>query len=384
MGRRRHGGCGRGRARSRRLLLSAALGKNSDSEDDCDGNVCGDQGTKDRNDARSKGDTATWLGIAGGVLVAGGATLFIVGRSGSQRRERVGTLTAARRRRRSPRVRRTALHSLLIRNTDERLDDFDAFETPLARAGAGPAAPVLVLAAGCNAIFGIEEPIHSSDTGSGGTKNTGNGGSSAGKGGTFAGGGAGDSGDAGASSGGTLGDGGTNGGVNPNCGDGVLDTGERCDDENTEPDDGCSASCRVESGFTCDEGEPSHCTNICGDGLLVGPEAKAGGCDDENDESNDGCSASCKVETNYVCIGEPSECAETCGNSELDEGETCDDGNSDGGDGCDSCAIEDNFVCDNSSLPSTCTCKTGYTKVGDECLRTSCVDLTNKSRSARE
>ena len=64
-------------------FLSAALGKNSDSEDDCDGNVCGDQGTKDRNDARSKGDTATWLGIAGGVLVAGGATLFIVGRSGS-------------------------------------------------------------------------------------------------------------------------------------------------------------------------------------------------------------------------------------------------------------------------------------------------------------
>jgi serine/threonine-protein kinase len=64
-------------------FLSAALGKNSDSEDDCDGNVCGDQGTSDRNDARSKGDTATWLGIAGGVLVAGGATLFIVGRSRS-------------------------------------------------------------------------------------------------------------------------------------------------------------------------------------------------------------------------------------------------------------------------------------------------------------
>ncbi len=69
------------------FFLSSALGKNSDSEDDCDGNVCGDQGTKDRNDAISAGNTATWLGIAGGVLVAGGATLFIVGRTNSSKEQ---------------------------------------------------------------------------------------------------------------------------------------------------------------------------------------------------------------------------------------------------------------------------------------------------------
>jgi cysteine-rich repeat protein len=232
---------------------------------------------------------------------------------------------------------------------------------------------VLALAAGCNAIFGIEEPIPASDTGNGGTKNTsGSGGS------TASGGGAGDSGDAGSPSGGTVGEGGTEGVANPNCGDGVVDTGERCDDENGDSGDGCNASCRVESGWTCDDGEPSHCKNICGDGLLVGPEAEAGGCDDENTESDDGCSASCKVEPNYVCVGEPSECAETCGNSELDAGETCDDGNGESGDGCFSCAIEENFVCDNSSLPSTCACKVGYSKDGDECVRTSCIDLTHQ------
>jgi len=60
-------------------FLSAALGKNSDSKNDCRDNLCGDQGTADRNDAISKGNTATWAGIAGGVLVAGGATLFVVG-----------------------------------------------------------------------------------------------------------------------------------------------------------------------------------------------------------------------------------------------------------------------------------------------------------------
>jgi hypothetical protein len=61
-------------------FLSDALGKKSDSEADCDGNVCGERGTEDRNSAISSGNTATWLGIAGGVFVATGATLFIVGR----------------------------------------------------------------------------------------------------------------------------------------------------------------------------------------------------------------------------------------------------------------------------------------------------------------
>ena len=60
-------------------FLSTALGKKSDSQNDCTKNLCGDQGTADRKDAVSKGNTATWVGIAGGVLVAGGATLFVVG-----------------------------------------------------------------------------------------------------------------------------------------------------------------------------------------------------------------------------------------------------------------------------------------------------------------
>ena len=35
------------------------------------------------------------------------------------------------------------------------------------------------------------------------------------------------------------------------CGDGVVDTGETCDDLNTTSGDGCDASCQPEAGWTC-------------------------------------------------------------------------------------------------------------------------------------
>ncbi|MDP2672792.1 MAG: hypothetical protein Q8O84_03190, partial [Nanoarchaeota archaeon] len=43
------------------------------------------------------------------------------------------------------------------------------------------------------------------------------------------------------------------------CGDGALNQGETCDDGDTNAEDGCSATCVIESGFTC-SGEPSICT----------------------------------------------------------------------------------------------------------------------------
>jgi cysteine-rich repeat protein len=43
------------------------------------------------------------------------------------------------------------------------------------------------------------------------------------------------------------------------CGDGAIASDEACDDGNTDPLDGCSASCAVEAGWTCAE-EPSTCS----------------------------------------------------------------------------------------------------------------------------
>ncbi len=100
--------------------------------------------------------------------------------------------------------------------------------------------------------------------------------------------------------------------ISDQCGNGVVDTGETCDDGNNVNGDGCDASCLLEAG--------------CGNGGLDAGEI----CDDGNNVSGDGCSASCNSD-------------ESCGNGVLDTGEACDDGNIIDGDGCDaSCIIETN------------------------------------------
>ena len=37
-----------------------------------------------------------------------------------------------------------------------------------------------------------------------------------------------------------------------NCGDGVHDTSEVCDDGNLLDNDGCSSECQIETGYYCD------------------------------------------------------------------------------------------------------------------------------------
>lgn len=44
------------------------------------------------------------------------------------------------------------------------------------------------------------------------------------------------------------------------CGDGLIQGNEQCDDGNTDPHDGCSATCRIESGYQCN-GMPSTCSS---------------------------------------------------------------------------------------------------------------------------
>jgi cysteine-rich repeat protein len=141
--------------------------------------------------------------------------------------------------------------------------------------------------------------------------------------------------------------------VRAGCGDGVIDAGEDCDDANRANNDGCDASCIVETGFNC-IGEPSACLAICGDGLVLGAER----CDDGNAISGDGCSEVCAVETGFKCAGQPSDCGPLCGDG-LIRGdttfvETCDDGNRTNGDGCNIvCLVENNFTC--VGEPSVCT-----------------------------
>lgn len=172
-------------------------------------------------------------------------------------------------------------------------------------------------------------------------------------------------------------DGSTGGGV---CGDGNVEGGEQCDDENTVSADGCSAICLVEDGWVCPTpGQP--CLPRCGDGAVKGSER----CDlGPNNGQNTGCTASCMLQPGFVCPGNvchatvcgdgvkegdeqcdlgamnsptanrPDQCTTACtipphcgdGIIESQFGEHCDDGNSTSGDGCTaSCEEEPGYTC---------------------------------------
>jgi cysteine-rich repeat protein len=68
---------------------------------------------------------------------------------------------------------------------------------------------------------------------------------------------------------------------------------EECDDGNTLSNDGCSAQCVHETGWTCDR---DGCHTRCGDGVRTGIEA----CDFGANRPP-GCNAQCQVEPGYVC-----------------------------------------------------------------------------------
>ncbi len=111
------------------------------------------------------------------------------------------------------------------------------------------------------------------------------------------------------------------------CGNAVVDPGEQCDDGPGTADapgtpvagDGCGVTCQIEAGFRCN---PSGCQAICGDGVVVTGE----GCDDGNRDGGDGCSGGCAKEPFYTCAGQPSTCTSsiTCGNNVVEPGEVCD------------------------------------------------------------
>jgi len=57
--------------------------------------------------------------------------------------------------------------------------------------------------------------------------------------------------------------------VSTNCGNGILEGTEQCDDGNATPGDGCTSDCKIESGWSCPAPGVS-CRPICGDGLQSG------------------------------------------------------------------------------------------------------------------
>ncbi len=146
------------------------------------------------------------------------------------------------------------------------------------------------------------------------------------------------------------------------CGNGVIEKGEVCDDHNTSDGDGCNSTCTsIELGYTCPtEGAPCVSNKkddgVCGNGIIDGLER----CDDSNTNGDDGCSADCMtIEPGYECPEEGKPCKTTgstpdCGNGVLEYGEACDDGNLSNFDGCSNeCTLESGYECPDPGQPCT-------------------------------
>ncbi len=99
------------------------------------------------------------------------------------------------------------------------------------------------------------------------------------------------------------------------CGNGVVEQGEFCDDNNLNNNDGCSSTCQIEAGWICSGGLSVCVRTICnngidddGDNLIDFPADTACANINDNNEGVLGTSAVCGnnvPETNELC-GEPS------------------------------------------------------------------------------
>jgi fibro-slime domain-containing protein len=168
-----------------------------------------------------------------------------------------------------------------------------------------------------------------------------------------------------------------------NCGDGVLQDNEACDDGNQESGDGCARNCLfVEKGFICRApGEPCSPFALCGDGVVSFPAEQ---CDDGNLTDGDGCSSLCKFEIGSTCEGSPSLCRPTvCGDGEQEGAETCEANDGLPFDGCStSCQAEPR--CTDNGCTSSCgdglvigdeECDDGNGVSGDGCSADCKVEL---------
>lgn len=122
----------------------------------------------------------------------------------------------------------------------------------------------------------------------------------------------------------------------PECGNGVVEGAEECDDGGPRAGDGCSTSCQVEVGYACDE---FGCSALCGDGRVVDEEA----CDPSVSMWEGACSDDCTT-----ILG-------SCGDGELLSFlEECDDGNETAYDGCSpTCQVDWGYECDTNE-PTSC------------------------------
>ena len=184
------------------------------------------------------------------------------------------------------------------------------------------------------------------------------------------------------------------------CGNGIVEAPEECDDGNLVAGDGCDANCQVECHDDCANGLPlvprcdtcvasicaadAYCCNVHWDDICVGETTSLCGipcpvcgngalevgeqCDDGNTTSGDGCDGACTIETGWTCASPGQACQALCGDGLLRGGEQCDDGNSVAGDGCDAaCMTEAGWACATPAQPCQTICGDRLRRGREQC-----------------
>ena len=93
------------------------------------------------------------------------------------------------------------------------------------------------------------------------------------------------------------------------CGNGLKERGENCDDGNAQSQDGCDSRCWIEQGYHCPiPGARCLQAAVCGDEKQDFPTEQ---CDDGNQNDGDGCSSACQLEPGFFC--RRTRCVRLCG-----------------------------------------------------------------------
>jgi cysteine-rich repeat protein len=206
-------------------------------------------------------------------------------------------------------------------------------------------------------------------------------------------------------------DGDADDGGGPECGNGVVEAGENCDDGNTVDTDACLSTCVAAScgdGFVqagvedCDDGNTANTDTClgtcvaasCGDGFV---QAGVEDCDDGNTVDTDACLGTCVAAScgdGFVQAGvedcdngadnsdtAPDACRTSCenpacGDGVVDAGESCDDGNTVDTDACrNDCSVP---TCGDGRLDAgeECDSGTANSDTTPDACRTTCVNAS--------
>lgn len=154
------------------------------------------------------------------------------------------------------------------------------------------------------------------------------------------------------------------------CGNGILEEGEQCDDDDDLKDNVCDATCR----FTCGNGVvDTDVGELCDTGIAGGPGACPSVCDDGLACTDDALNSSeCTAECLHSNITAPADgdgccppgadantdddCLAICGNGVVEDGELCDTGIVAGAGAC-PMACDDMLVCTTDVLSNPDTCQ---------------------------